>query len=632
VSGIELSLRLSDAAALADLISQYAGREVDTGLREEVARRGAALQLSGIEPLFGSLARHPDQPATLFLAADVHGDGQIAPLLLRVALVSTPADDWFSDVVPAGRLRPGGGREIMVDAIPFRSTDYANVRAFAEKIDRAFLPRPQRGLPAIAAGNRHPEFSLPAVFDAYRAIVQRRGLNIASTVQLSATREMTVDSRIAARDGENPIATGHTRVSIRHLYHAGLWAAARAGWREGYTAEADHVIVSGNDANEIARSTEEAKEAIRHAAGYTKFTTDTSRLFELRADPRHPAAWSDGTVSERFEAIFRPEERRWILGEFTQPFRMEARTCSLGRDEVVRLAVKFGRSLQLNEELHDWIRQVKAAEGIDPAFDFEPSLDEAETLTTPEELLFCMHWLRARGRPAQLVPPNLGFKKRQAYPEAMTGGPQAGIGLEEYVEHKMWPELAPRVAREFGGDPLAELGARVGELAAVARFFDGTLSVHSGSGKQAQVLEEIGRAANGRVNYKISGELQLQLLDVLYEQPAGSHWRELYERMARRANRFAAAGAFGEESALAVRYLEMGRGSYLGDSARGRVDGNLFLVFWVGNLVGSRDVESPDGDRRFFKEKIEAMPADLVGETRRRNTEYILWLARHLWG
>ncbi len=29
-----------------------------------------------------------------------------------------------------------------------------------------------------------------------------------------------------------------------------------------------------------------------------------------------------------------------------------------------------------------------------------------------------MHWLKERGRPAQLVPPNLGFKKRQAYPES----------------------------------------------------------------------------------------------------------------------------------------------------------------------------------------------------------------------
>src|SRR5512140_3321888 len=114
-----------------------------------------------------------------------------------------------------------------------------------------------------------------------------------------------------------------------------------------------------------------------------------------------------------------------------------------------------------------------------------------------------MHWLKSHSRPAQLVPPNLGFKKRQAYPETTAA-------LTSYAEHKMWPELLPRVAQEFGGDPIAELHARVKDLSALARHFNGTLSIHSGSGKQAQVLNQIGRASSGRVNYKISGELQLQ--------------------------------------------------------------------------------------------------------------------------
>jgi hypothetical protein len=62
------------------------------------------------------------------------------------------------------------------------------------------------------------------------------------------------------------------------------------------------------------------------------------------------------------------------------------------------------------------------------------------------------------------------------------------------------------------------------------------------------------------------------------------------------------------------------------------VDGNLFLVFWLGNMVGSRDVESPDGDHRFFKEKLDELPQDLVREVRRRNTRYIVWLAEQLRG
>jgi len=558
-----------------------------------------------------------DQPLTDELRARVH-----APSLER-----DPQDSASFYVVvenPTPRLvhvRQNGS-----ESRPFASTDRDSIRWFAEHVNRAFLPRPQVALPAVAVGNRHPEVSLPAAFEAFRQIQAKTGVNMASTVQLSATREMTTDEVIAARDGENPTAAGHTRISIRHLYHAGLWAAIRSGWRAGYNAEADHFIVTGSNASDIAKSVEAAKEAIRHAAGYTKFTTDTSRLFILEADTRHPNAWSDSQVAEKYDSIFSADERAWIGSEFVKRVAVENATYDFTRDEVTRLAVKFGESLKLNEELFDFIRQEKGG----APFDFEPSIDEAETLTTPRELFFYMHWLKLRGRAAQLVPPNLGFKKRQAYPSAMETSAAAGVGLTDYVHHKMWPELAPRVAQEFGGRPIEELAHRVRELASVARHFDGTLSIHSGSGKQAEVLESIGRSTAGRVNYKISGELQLQLFDVLSEQPEGSQWKALYERMAERCDDFAGRGAFGAESELAAQYRAMGRGSYLGNADRGRVDGNLFLVFWVGNMVGSRDIKAPGGDQRFFKEKLDEMPAELVAEVQRRNTRYIVWLAGRL--
>ena len=498
---------------------------------------------------------------------------------------------------------------------PFGSTDHHNIRTFAERIDRAFLPRPQREQPAIAAGNRHPEISLPAVFEAFGDILRRTGRNLASTVQLSATREMTTSEEIKRRDGSDPTAPGHTRVSIGHLYHAGLWAAIRAGYRSGYSAEADHFIVSGHDDVSIGQSVEWVKEAIRHAAGYTKFTTDTSRLFDLRADVRHPQPWTEAQVEELFERLLSADERRWVLDAFSAPFALARWSYRFQPAEIRRLAVKFGPSLKLNEELFDAIVQAKAG----APFDFEPSLDEADTLTTPAELIFCMHWLRERGRPAQLVPPNLGFKKRQAYPDSRAA-------LAEYAGHKMWPELLPRVDRDFCGDAIAELKSRVGELAEVARFFDGTLSIHSGSGKQAEVLESIGSATEGRLNYKISGELQLQLFDVLSEQPAGSPERRLYQAMVAACEKFASAGAFGEESELAARYAAT-HGSYLGDASLGRVDGNLFLVFWLGNMVGSRDQRG-----RFFKEALDSLPSGIVAETRRRNAEYVRWLARNLFG
>ncbi len=569
------------------------GRDLNDEARQEAVKAGP--QPPGGRVHYASLARDPSAQDVYYLAADLDG-----PRLLR----SMPE---------------------RVDVSPFASTDREAIRDFAERIDRSFLPRPQKDQPAVAVGNRHPEISLPAAFDAFGRIVRSKGVNMASTVQLSATREMTTDDRLAARSGENPTEIGHTRVSIEHLYHAGLWAAIRAGWRAGYNAEADHFIISGATEAEIARSIDQTKQAIHAAAGYTKFTTDTSRLFRLEADPRHPQAWGEAQVEQEFERLLSPEERSWVMGEFGRSFSINGRSYSFDPSEIRRLAVKFSQSLQLNEDLYDYIQKVKRESGRRVELDFEPSIDEAETLTTARELIFYMHWLAARGRRAPLVPPNLGFKKRQAYPET-------AAALADYVAHKMWPELLPRVEREFGGRPVDELGDRVRELADVARHFDGTLSIHSGSGKQAQVLQMIGHSTRGRVNYKISGELQLQLLDVLSEQPAGSPWRALYQRMVDGCVRFAAAGAFGEESQLARVYRDRGLAYSLGDRRQGRVDGNLFLVFWIGNLVGSRDTADPAGDHRFFKEKLDELPAGLVEEVQRRNSDYIVWLAEQLRG
>ena len=598
---------------MAELIFEHAeGKKLTDDVRNRLAGRAAQIKFESLKPYLGSLEKDPVHPSSYYVAVD-----GTTPLLLHIALAAAPTGSLYPKSLLIGRMRTGRGREIVINAIPFAATDRENVRKYAEQVDRAFLPRPQGPQAAIAVGNRHPEISLPAAFDAFRGILKNRGMNLASTVQLSATREMTTEDALDARDGEDPLAAGHTRVSIRHLYHAGLWTAIRTGWREGYTAEADHVIVTGNTREEIARSVEAAKEAIRHAAGYTKFTTDTSRLFVLEADPRHPSPWSDAVVAEKFERTFDDAEREWILGEFVNSFKIGDSVYHFSREEALRLAVKFGESLKLNETLYDFIRQTKASNTV-RSFDFEPSLDEAETLTSAKELIFYMHWLKLRGRPAQLVPPNLGFKKRQAYPE--TAGAMA-----VYVHHKMWPELV------HVPDPLDELALRVRELAGIARHFQGTLSVHSGSGKQAAVLELIGKATLGRVNYKISGELQLQLFDVLAEQAPGSQWRALYDRMVERAYGFAARNAFGAESALAPEY-QASRGAYLGDALAGRVDGNLFLVFWLGNVVGSRDVNAPDGDCRFFKEKLDELPADLLGEVRSRNSAYIAWLADNLMG
>ena len=443
---------------------------------------------------------------------------------------------------------------------PFASTDHENIRNFAERIDRAFLPRPQRDSPPSPLGNRHPEISLPAVFDAFREILKKPRLNLASTVQLSATREMTTDDEIAARDGENPNRAGPHARRIRHLYHAGLWAAIRSrlARRIHRRSRPLHRQRRRRSRRSRARWMRSRKPSARRPD--TPSSPPTRRASSICAPTcaiRRPGPKRRSTSFSRRSS--HAEEREWVLDEFAKPFECGERVYAFEPAEIKRLAVKFGAQPEAQRELFDSI----AARRNGAAFDFEPSLDEAETLTTAKELIFYMHWLKLRGRPAQLVPPNLGFKKRQAYPE-----PRAA--LDKYTSHKMWPELMPASMR-VRRPSVAELKDRVRELADVARYFDGTLSIHSGSGKQAEVLRSIGTAdRRAALNYKISGELQLQLFDVLV-RAAGRLALSARSTIAwsQRCERFAARGAFGEESALAAQYRASGHGSYLGDAARG---------------------------------------------------------------
>ena len=184
---------------------------------------------------------------------------------------------------------------------------------------------------------------------------------------------------------------------------------------------------------------ERNQEAIRDCAGCTRFTIDASRAFQ---PPGQPPIWSDAEA-----------------GEFARPFVIGGVSYVFTGDELARLEARFGRGLRLTGELYDFIRSAKAESGLGRSFDFELSLDGAGTLTTPKELIFCLHWLKTRGRAAQLVSPNLNL-------DAM------------------------------------------GELAAVARYFNATLSVSSSGGEPEDAIEAIGRATAGRVNCRIAGEFQ----------------------------------------------------------------------------------------------------------------------------
>ncbi len=371
---IELPVKPSEAAALADLIFQYVEKHpLNDEARNRLNGRLPSLELSSIVPYIGSLQKDPIHASSYYIAVDASSLEGSKPLLLHMTLASSPASSHFSEPLLIGRMRPGGGREIVVNAIPFSSTDSNNLHTFSEHIDRAFLPRPQGSQPAITVEGGRPEVTLPAAFDAFRTIWKRFGVNLAS---------------IAPDD-----------------LGAGLWAAIRAGWRDGYSAGTSPIIAG--------ETLDAARTAIENNASFTRFALDSSSL------------------------IGRPASSG-IPDDFQQP----------------HLTAKFGRSLQVQEELYDFIQSIKSQQNSWKYFDFEVSM---ATPPTPEEMAFCLHWLKTRGRPAQIIGP---------------------FGKSENLN----------------------------ELAAIARQYNCILSIRATGDEKENDLQAIGQATGGRVHYKVSAE------------------------------------------------------------------------------------------------------------------------------
>jgi hypothetical protein len=403
---LDLPLRPSEAAELAILVFEQAERKpLNDEVRNRLAARAAVLRLETVTPYFGSLVRDPVHPSSYYLAVD---GGRGEPLLLHLAPATAPTSSIFYKPLLIGRMRRPNGPEIVVNAVPFGPFDCENLEKFVSGIGAAFLPRPRGLRPAIAVSS-----DLAAAFEAFRAILKRSGQNLAATVANAAA-------------------------SSRESYYAGLSAAIRAGWREGYSAGI-RLVVAGGDV-------EAARETIRGAAGFTRFSTGTASLFRETGD---------GAAVE---------DRAWILDEFVRPFEIGDAVYEFTPPDVLRLASKFGAALKINEQLHDSIRQARSTLKTGRSFDFEPSLEGAATVTTPQELVFWLHWLKARGHGAQLAAPN------------------------------------------FGGDGVPK---RLKEFAAIARHFQCTLSICSGAGHSAEALEAIAHATAGRVNYRLSPELRL---------------------------------------------------------------------------------------------------------------------------
>ena len=212
----ELPLRASDAAAIADLLfQQVEGRPLTEDQRGRFAGRLSAIETPTVTAYPGSLAADPIHPSTYYLAVDGANHGITTPLLLRIGLASAPGTSFFPKAVMIGRMRPSGGREVVVSAIPFGPGDQENIQTFAELVDKSFLPKPHGGQATVIVRTADPAADLPAAFEGFRQ----------GPRQMAAVVEVPLDS-----------------------FWTAVWAAVRSGRREAYSVGVAFDLSQGREA------------------------------------------------------------------------------------------------------------------------------------------------------------------------------------------------------------------------------------------------------------------------------------------------------------------------------------------------------------------------------------------------
>ena len=253
-----------------------------------------------------------------------------------------------------------------------------------------------------------------------------------------------------------------------------VWGAFQEGYTAGFGADADHL-----------KTLDDLKRMI--PLGFTLYTCDPSDHVNDRASAMPPAE-----LERAFKALPEQEKvrRRYLDKEFElrDPESGEVLRIKLDKERLARAAVKYLPAIQWAIQMY---RTLKEELG---EFNFELSVDETETPTTPEEHFFIVSELR-----------------------------EAGVRLDG---------LAPRFVGEFQKaiDYLGDLSAFEEQLrahAALARALGPyKLSVHSGSDK-FRIYPLLRKHLGELLHIKTAGTSYLEALRTLALEEPGL-FREIY--------------------------------------------------------------------------------------------------------
>jgi len=281
-------------------------------------------------------------------------------------------------------------------------------------------------------------------------------LGLATPGHVRAVQETGLTPIFAQQSVRENARTGRTP---QQVVDDAMWGVLQSGWRQPWGADADHIK-------------QPADLPAFLDAGYTFFTVDPGE---------HVRPEADSEPLEALRAHFSPAALREMLSTYRgRTYNLEFVSLSFDEQSLLRAAVKYGAAVEHAIHLYRLIETRLGPRG----FDFELSVDETDTPTTPLEHVYIATELERGGvRCTSLAPRFVGrFEK--------------GV---DYI-----------------GDP-ALLEEQMGLHAAVSRAFGGyKLSLHSGSDKFS-VYPAAARHTRGRVHLKTAGTSYLEALRVAAE-------------------------------------------------------------------------------------------------------------------
>lgn len=292
-------------------------------------------------------------------------------------------------------------------------------------------------------------------------------LGLATPGHVRAIEKFNVYPVLAQQSIRELNLTGRTYADV---IAAATFGVFQEGYKGGYGADGDHL---------------KTKDEIAYAlsSGCTMITLDCSEHIDTNA-----AFLSDEEVNAAYAAL--PEDVRSHYEEVYLNKELPV-IGALPEAELKRTVLVFHKAVDHAESCYDYINEIKTAD-----VDFEMSIDETRTITSPAEHFVVANELLAHGvKPVSMAPHFSGeFEKGIEYSGDLNKF------ASDFVTHK-----------------------------AIADHFGYKLSVHSGSDKFS-VFSTVGRVTGCNVHVKTAGTNWLEAMRVV-----AKHNPSLY----RRAHKFA---------------------------------------------------------------------------------------------